>query len=59
MARTKSARNVGGRWIAPRSGGYRPGGEFRVTEPSAPRAGEITAPKGPAGVVVRERKESK
>ena len=35
-------------WIAPRSGGYRPGGEFATTTTTKAPA---RAPKGNAGVV--------
>lgn len=46
------------RWIAPRTGGYRPGGEFsQPTESSASSASTVTPPKGSGGVVPRNRNE--
>ncbi|MFT4085908.1 MAG: hypothetical protein QM658_01945 [Gordonia sp. (in: high G+C Gram-positive bacteria)] len=44
-----------GRWIAPRGGGYRPGGE--LTKKTGTKAGtsKAAAPEGTAGVVVNKR----
>lgn len=38
------------RWIAPRGGGYRPGGDLRRDNPGKPFQGKVTPPKGGGGV---------
>lgn len=44
------------RWIAPRTGGYRPGGEFSHSEGSrASSTPTVTPPEGSGGVVPANR----
>lgn len=46
------------RWIAPRTGGYRPGGEFSQSAgSSASSASTATPPQGSGGVVPGNRNE--
>ncbi|MCS3876846.1 hypothetical protein M2359_000475 [Gordonia amarae] len=54
MTRRKTSTS---RWIAPRGGGYRPGGEFTPADPKSEHRNP-TAPKGSAGVVTSGKKRT-
>lgn len=49
-------RSTGRRWIAPRTGGYRPGGEFSEGSPPPRPAAAVIPPKDSGGVVPENRK---
>lgn len=49
-------RTTNKRWIAPRSGGYRPGGEFSQDSSRTRASAPVTPPKGSGGVVPGNRK---